>query len=221
MTPLHTFSTFPKMPRLSRDIIITEKIDGTNAQISITDVFPHWDENITAYAVGPDSKEYAIYAGSRNRWITPANDNFGFASWVRSNAAELVKLGNGRHFGEWWGSGIQRGYGLKKGERFFSLFNALRWADGSLAEKPELLEIPNGDPKAEPKLQQYTPSCVGVVPTIYRGPFNTHAVDNVLNMLKEHGSNAVAGYMNPEGVVVYRIAGNVGFKKTFDDNHKG
>ena len=31
----------------------------------------------------------------------------------------------GRHFGEWWGSGIQRGYGLD--EKTFSLFNAYRW----------------------------------------------------------------------------------------------
>lgn len=27
------FVEFPKIPRLSRDIIVTEKIDGTNAQI--------------------------------------------------------------------------------------------------------------------------------------------------------------------------------------------
>ena len=28
-----TFEPWPKIPRLKRDIIITEKIDGTNAQI--------------------------------------------------------------------------------------------------------------------------------------------------------------------------------------------
>ena len=31
------FQPFPKIPRLSREIVITEKIDGTNAQILITD----------------------------------------------------------------------------------------------------------------------------------------------------------------------------------------
>jgi hypothetical protein len=31
------FAEFPKMARLSRECIITEKIDGTNAQICITD----------------------------------------------------------------------------------------------------------------------------------------------------------------------------------------
>ena len=31
------FSQFPKMARLSREIVITEKIDGTNAQVLITD----------------------------------------------------------------------------------------------------------------------------------------------------------------------------------------
>jgi hypothetical protein len=31
------FAGFPKISRLSRDCIITEKIDGTNAQILITE----------------------------------------------------------------------------------------------------------------------------------------------------------------------------------------
>ena len=106
-TTIPEFAGFPKMARLSRDIVITEKIDGTNAQIYIT-------------------KEGEIRAGSRNRWITPADDNFGFAQWVESNRDQLLELGPGRHFGEWWGSGIQRGYGMEKGEKKFSLFNAVR-----------------------------------------------------------------------------------------------
>lgn len=84
------FEGFPKTSRYSRGCIITEKLDGTNAQVFVTD-------------------DGRLYAGSRNRWITPEDDNYGFAKWVRANAEELKLLGPGRHFGEWWGNGIQRG----------------------------------------------------------------------------------------------------------------
>ena len=100
---MNTFEAFPKIARLSREIVITEKIDGTNAQIYITE----------------DGK---IQAGSRNRIITPEQDNFGFARWVEENHEDLLLLGEGRHFGEWWGQGIQRRYNLE--EKRFSLFNS-------------------------------------------------------------------------------------------------
>lgn len=164
------FAEFPKMARLSRDVIITEKLDGTNAQVFI----------------GEDG---SIKAGSRTRWITPSDDNFGFASWVESNKEELLKLGPGRHFGEWWGLGIQRGYGLH--ERRFSLFNVSRWLD----ERP---------------------TCCHVVPTLYRGPFDTKDIADVLTELKTNGSLAAPGFMNPEGVIVWHTAANIGFKKTID-----
>ena len=66
-----------------------------------------------------------IYAGSRTRWITPQDDNYGFAGWVERNSGELTKLGEGHHFGEWWGLGIQRKYNKK--EKTWSLFNVSRW----------------------------------------------------------------------------------------------
>jgi len=102
------FESFQKIPRLSREIIVTEKIDGTNAQILILE-------------------NGDIIAGSRNRFITKENDNYGFAGWVDRNKNELLKLGVGRHYGEWFGNGIQRGYGLK--EKCFYLFNTKRWLD--------------------------------------------------------------------------------------------
>lgn len=34
--PITPFQEFPKMARLSRECVITEKIDGTNAQILVT-----------------------------------------------------------------------------------------------------------------------------------------------------------------------------------------
>ena len=94
------FIPFKKTARLTRECYVTEKLDGTNASIYIT-----------------ESGDMLV--GSRNRWITPTNDNYGFAKWAERNREELMKLGPGHHFGEWWGNGIQRAYGLK--EKKFSL----------------------------------------------------------------------------------------------------
>lgn len=174
-----SFVEFPKMPRLTREIIVTEKIDGTNAQVFIND-------------------DGEILAGSRNRWVTPDADNYGFARWVEDHRNELAALGPGRHFGEWWGSGIQRRYGLTGGDKRFSLFNVARWG----ADRPE---------------------CCSVVPVLYRGLFDTAAIDAALESLRTNGSLAAPGFMNPEGVVVFHVAGNVGFKKTIhkDELPKG
>jgi hypothetical protein len=191
------FVEFPKMARLSREIILTEKIDGTNAQIFI----------------GEDGE---FLVGSRTRWITPEADNFGFARWAMDHKEELMKLGPGRHFGEWWGQGIQRNYGLK--ERRLSLFNTIRWC---LHDKePEV--IPCNDPRHPVKLQDRLPSCVGLVPVLWRGGFDTKHIDDVLCELAVRGSQAAPGWMSPEGIVVFHIAGNVGFKKTIgNDGAKG
>lgn len=186
------FLEFPKMARLSREIIITEKIDGTNAQLLITE-----DGN--------------MLVGSRTRWITPQNDNFGFAAWAEANKQELLKLGVGRHFGEWWGSGIQRGYGLPKGEKRFSLFNVGRWA--LYGTEPKV--IPSADPRIV-KYQDVLPEICSLVPELYRGKFDTAVIDAVLENLRLHGSYASKGFMKPEGIVVFHVAANFGFKKTIE-----
>lgn len=103
------FEAFPSIPRLFRDCVISEKIDGTNALIWISD-----DRSV-------------VQAGSRTRWITSQDDNKGFARWVKENEELLRNLGPGLHAGEWWGAGIGRSYGLK--QKQFSLFNASRWTD--------------------------------------------------------------------------------------------
>lgn len=203
------FLEFPKIGRLSRDVVVTEKIDGTNAQVLIVTLS---DEEMAS----PDDSPYVavvgrnclIYAGSRNRWLTPgtgreaANDNFGFAAWVRDHAADLATLGEGRHYGEWWGSGIQRGYGLSAGEKRFSLFNVARW----------------GDDRDRVKFPIDRPACCGVVPVLYRGDFDGfmgHSWD-VLDQLRTGGSLAAPGFMKPEGLVVFHSGANVLFKKTID-----
>lgn len=207
------FREFPKIARLSREMIVTEKIDGTNAQVVIETL-----EGYPAYGCVYQSDGMAIYAGSRTRWITPDNDNHGFAKWVLEHAEELMAgLGPGKHFGEWWGSGIQRGYGLPKGEKRFSLFNTIRWC----RHDAEPQRIETQDPRIE-KYQQRLPECCHLVPVILSGAFNTADVDRCLEMLAKEGSFAAPGFKNPEGVVVYHVPGNVMFKKTLgNDGHKG
>lgn len=190
------FEKFRSIARLSRDIVITEKIDGTNAQICITE-------------------EGDFLVGSRTRWITPENDNHGFARWANENKEELLNLGVGRHYGEWWGQGIQRKYGMS--EKRFSLFDTHRWAE---AGQP-LREYPSMNPKEPPKIQSYAPQCCHVVPVLYEGDFNTGKILEVLEGLKLRGSVASPGFMNPEGVVIYHKQGNVLFKKTFENDEKG
>lgn len=176
------FVEFPKIARLSRECVITEKIDGTNGCICI----------------GEDG---SFQVGSRTRWLTAeTGDNHGFLLWALTNKDELMKLGPGTHFGEWWGSGIQRGYGLVKGEKRFSLFNVHRWADAAIR-----------------------PVCCSVVPTIYRGMFTTDLAEEALNELRNHGSLASEGFMRPEGIVIFHTAGGYLFKKTIekDEQPKG
>src|SRR6478736_2373219 len=182
------FIEFPKMARLSREVIVTEKIDGSNAQICITD-------------------DGQILAGSRNRWITPQSDNFGFAGWVERNKEELLQLGPGRHYGEWWGNGIQRRYGMK--EKKFSLFNTQRWCRHD--EEPVIISSPNS---SMIKYQERLPKCCDLVPVLYKGVFDTNKIEEVLEDLRINGSKAAPGFSDPEGVIVYHIAAGIGFKKT-------
>lgn len=121
------FVGFPKIPRFNRDIIITEKIDGTNAQIYIS-------EDLSPIVLKSE-RVVPFLVGSRTRWILPDSDNYGFAKWAYENVDSLMELGPGHHFGEWWGQGIQRKYDLK--EKRFSLFNVTRWA----VDKPSVCHV--------------------------------------------------------------------------------
>ena len=199
------FVKWPKIPRLNRDVIITEKIDGTNTHIYI-----EHNTLVDEWIVGPETADmvtertlahndtFRMFAGSRKRYVTPNKDNFGFAKWAAENSDELFKLGPGRHYGEWWGQGIQRNYGLK--ERRFSLFNVSKYnTDYGL------------------------PECVSVVPELYEGPFETTAFKAAIEVLNFSGSAAAPGFMKPEGIVVFHVAGNHTYKVMCegDDTHKG
>ena len=194
------FEEFNKIARLSRECVITEKIDGTNAQVHIVAAGTPTVGIDESYVLARNDAGDIMLAGSRSRYIVPAADNHGWAAWVKAHASELWALGEGRHYGEWWGSGIQRGYGLTKGEKRFSLFNVARWADERDREK----------------FPQDRPACCSTVPVLYRGPFFTDAVDVTLDRLSRDGSAAAPGFMKPEGVVIWHEAARLMFKKTLE-----
>lgn len=112
------FVAFPKIARLDSECTITEKIDGTNACVIVTE-------------------DGDVFAQSRSRLITLTDDNYGFARWVAEHANELCELGVGHHYGEWWGQGVQRKYDQDR--KRFSLFNVSRWADD--AERPACCDV--------------------------------------------------------------------------------
>lgn len=177
------FKEWPKTARHFRDINVTEKIDGTNSAIHIA----------------PDG---SIQAQSRSRLIYPGKDtdNYGFAAWVAEHREELVDLLKvGTYYGEWWGNGIQRGYGL--GEKRFWLFNT------SLADRI--------------KWNNPTGLAIGTVPVLYHGPNDTNQIRAALESLRDNGSVAAPGFMNPEGVCVYHATTRTITKVTLDKNDAG
>lgn len=191
------FNPWPKIPRYSREIIITEKIDGTNASIFIAPGSPSEPGIIDTWRDHDTLTDMVMLVGSRNRWITPEQDNAGFARWAKENCEQLRELGPGHHFGEWWGSGIQRGYDLPKGEKRFSLFNVSRWSESLVR-----------------------PDCCDVVPVLYQGPHDSNAVQSALDLLRYEGSYAAPGFMRPEGIIIYHVAAGMCFKKTLDKDDK-
>jgi hypothetical protein len=162
------FETFPKIQRYEKGACsITEKLDGTNACL----VF---------------DEDGGMTCQSRNRIITPGaqNDNAGFAGWAAANREELFYFfGEGRHYGEWWGVGIQRGYGLV--ERRFSPFNVDRFNASVI-------------PFAWPN--NVTP-----VPVLGRCmlPDLNATIDTAMESLATEGSQAAPGWYDTEGAMVY------------------
>jgi hypothetical protein len=204
------FPAFGKIPRYFREVIITEKIDGTNGLVQVelrtfgegagevpdgvSVVIP---QGMALDETGMPLHELWVRAGSRKRWINPQDDNHGFARWVADNAYDLGRvLGPGRHYGEWWGAGIQRRYGLD--HKRFSLFNTSRWNSNNLflAKAPAYLDV---------------------VPVLGRG-YDSADVYFALDQLRAGGSAAAPGFMQPEGVIVYHTAGGTYSKATLDND---
>jgi len=150
------FKAWPKIPRENPfAVTISEKINGTNACIIITD----------GVIVGVQS---------RKRLITPESDNYGFAQWVEDHRAELETMGDGYHYGEWAGLGIQKDE-LKLGVKKLFLFNTFRWNENN----PNL------------------PSCCDVVPVLFQGQLTPETIPSLLESLDADED------VTHEGVVVY------------------
>lgn len=164
------FEPFQKIARLHREVTITEKIDGTNGVVYI----------------GEDNE---FQVGSRGRWITPTEDNYGFAKWANEHQDELMQLGPGWHHGEWWGLGIQRNYSQTR--KRWSLFNTDKWTDSR-------------------------PECCDVVPIIYQGVFNPGCVPQAVKKLREEGSIAAPGFVKAEGIIIWHSAARQLFKVTLE-----
>ncbi len=152
------FKPWPKIGRESPFMVtITEKLNGTNACIVIKD----------GELAGVQSK---------NRFMTPEDDHYGFAGWVGRHLQDLLKLGDGYHYGEWAGLEIEKNpHNLDKKE--FFLFNTFRWN-------------PNNPNK---------PDCCKVVPILFQGMMDGNTIEDLLHTLKTEAPEEVT----PEGLVVY------------------
>ncbi|MBL4591208.1 MAG: RNA ligase family protein [Phycisphaerales bacterium] len=149
------FKAWGKIPRENPfTVTITEKIDGTNGCVIIQD-------------------NEIVGVQSRKRFITPEDDNYGFAGWVGSNKSELLTLGDGYHYGEWAGVGIQKNPLVLDRKHFF-LFNTSRWNPDN----------PN------------RPGCCDVVPILFQGELLADTIPVLLDNLKRRDPVG-------EGVMVY------------------
>lgn len=144
-----TMIEFKKWPKIGRGdplplmVTITEKIDGMNACIVIK-----------------DGKLAAVQ--SRNSFLTKI-DGTGLLYWARNNADELATMGDGYHYGEWAGLGIQKNRHKIDGRKFF-LFNTKRWG----TERP---------------------SCCNVVPVMYEGELRKGNIAQCLEYLLNGADN--------------------------------
>lgn len=192
------FIAWQKTARWNREVQLTEKIDGTNACIIVDD---------------SQDDEYRIFTQSRKRLITPGKttDNYGFAQWVQENAEELVELlGPGRHYGEWYGKGIQRGYGLD--HKRFALFDIKNFGTAGL------------EPSEAHPYQIHPTLPVDVVPSLGFLPYpDDESIEGAVEWLRLFGSAIVPDFDRPEGAVLLHTAANIRFKILIenDDIPKG
>lgn len=187
------FRKWPKIPRWENETFtITEKIDGTNACIAIV---PNDKFNNLILSKGFVPQNILIdcldiFAHSRTRIITPEDDNYGFAAFVEANREELKQLGIGYHYGEWWGQGINRNYGLK--EKRFSLFSQ------------HYTNLPDCCNQV-PLLEECDSACLQCT------------IKDIIDYQKEYGSDCSPGFMNPEGIIIQsNLYLNVRYKYIID-----
>lgn len=185
-------SDWPTIPRLTESLIVTEKLDGVFGKIHISDYPPSTYTSDHTVTKTPDGRAFIVTAATRDFKLKHDTDYFGFREWVYAHAQSLAMiLGPGDHFGEWWGGGIRRGYGLPDGDRRFSLFDFNRWSSmiGQTLEMTEVDEI----------------RVVPIITTL--SSFDSSDIHRLLDLLRRTGSYAEVGYKPAEGVVIYNTDG--------------
>lgn len=227
------FKSWGSTPRFHKGLHITEKINGTNAGVSVqgfsfgthVDGVPD-DATLVFGPTNPEREvpevEYLVRAQSRKRIITPDNDNFGFAKWVWENAEGLANLlGYGYHYGEWYGEGIQKNPLAVQGRRW-ALFNTWHWGRKENLDRLRMVDIPG----------------LTTVPVLHDeqrdGPADYMTIPAIINGLNAGGSRA-DGYMTlpnahkmdfhvegPEGIIVWQRETQQRYKILLreDDKHK-
>jgi len=178
LTPIETkveFEPWPKIPRaILGDVVVTEKIDGTNACVIVQD----------GVIVGIQSRKRMLNVGKEN-------DNYGFASYVVQNMDKFLELGEGKHFGEWAGLGIQKNpHNLDA--KYFFLFNTRRWGEHHLP-----------------------PEGIRVVKVLHQGEYTHDTIDRIMNELKDFST---LHEYTAEGIVVYFPRLDAMEKHTFQYN---
>ena len=150
------FRAWPKIPRPKNNTItISEKMDGTNACIIVKD-------------------SEVVGVQSRNRMIRVGDDNMGFAHFVSQNLESISQLGEGYHYGEWVGPGIQKNPHNLKDKTLF-LFDTFR-------------------------PRESMPECIKLVPVLYQGPYSDYEINKAYSDLWVSAESE--GY-KPEGIIVY------------------
>jgi hypothetical protein len=223
------FKSWGSTPRFHKSLHITEKIDGTNAGVSVQGIpFGHLStinipEDACPVINEQTSQAFLVRAQSRKRIITPGNDNFGFASWVWENADGLANLlGYGYHYGEWYGEGIQKNPLAVAGRRW-ALFNTWHWGSKPNLDRLKMVDIPG----------------LTLVPVLHDehrdGPADYMTIPNIMEDLALHGSKADGAemvrqgydwepdvYKQPEGIIVWQRETRQRYKILLreDDKHK-
>lgn len=175
------FKAFSKIDKFNTPgMMITQKIHGTNAVFCI-----YKDEN----------NELKIKAGSRSRWLSIGDDNFGFCKFIMDNAQEFIeKFEEGYHYGEWAGPGINSGEGLT--EKTLVLFCPGRYS----------------------RIEQL-PKNVMIVPVLEYTRFSEQTIKETFDKLKNTGSQLVPGFMRPEGIVIETFGNR--YKMVFSPEETG
>lgn len=153
------FKSWGSTTRENKNKTITEKLDGTNACVVVYNG--------------------EVRAQSRKRFITPDDDNYGFAKWVYDNAGALMDtLGYGYHYGEWFGEGIQKNPLGIEGKRF-ALFHPTKYTEANGYN----LAMVDG---------------LETVPLLHHGQCDVWTIPNIMQDLELYGSKVVGAKTSQE-----------------------